>query len=190
MDFLAENNPCGQTLLRLVSRGNAIIAEILRLSEFVPPAFRLEGKDQGRYADIIFDFGYFNSAEYYDNKIETNVVSFRVHVLWLSTLPGYLLKWDVLDNLPLLGYLVEFHVLDWLSTLLVYLLKCHVFNAYATWVPARVSWAWLSTLPGYLVECHVLDCLHSAWVPASVPCVWLYMLLGCLVEFLLFDRFW
>lgn len=76
MDFLADNNACGQTLLRLVSRGNAIIAEILRLSEFVPPAYRLEGKEQGRHADILFDFSYFKSAEFYDNKIETNVVSF------------------------------------------------------------------------------------------------------------------
>lgn len=75
MDFLAENNPSGQTLLRLVSRGNAIIAEILRLSEFIPPAYRLDPKEQGRYVDIIFDFRYFNNAEYFDHKIETNVVS-------------------------------------------------------------------------------------------------------------------
>lgn len=75
MDFLAENNPCGQTLLRLVSRGNAIIAEILRLSEFVPPAFRFDPKqEQSRYGEIIFDFSYFNSAAYYDNKIENNMV--------------------------------------------------------------------------------------------------------------------
>ena len=75
MDFLAENNSCGQTLLRLVSRGNAIIAEILRLSEFVPPAFRLEGRqEQGQYAEIIFDFSYFNNAEYFDHRIQNNVV--------------------------------------------------------------------------------------------------------------------
>ncbi|XP_067928374.1 WASH complex subunit 5-like [Watersipora subatra] len=74
MDFLAENNPCGQTLLRLVARGNAITAEILRLSEFIPPAYRLESKQElGRHADIIFDFSYFNSAEYYDNIIESNM---------------------------------------------------------------------------------------------------------------------
>lgn len=75
MDFLAENNPSGQTLLRLVSRGNAIIAEILRLSEFIPPAYRLEAKDQGRYSEIIFDFRYFNNSEYYDHRIESSVVS-------------------------------------------------------------------------------------------------------------------
>lgn len=36
MEFLAEQNPAGQTLLQLVSRGNAIIAELLRLSSYVP----------------------------------------------------------------------------------------------------------------------------------------------------------
>ncbi|PIK50592.1 putative WASH complex subunit strumpellin [Apostichopus japonicus] len=55
-DFLADNNLCGQTVLKLVSRGNAIIAELLRLADFVPPVFRLETKhDQMKYADILFD---------------------------------------------------------------------------------------------------------------------------------------
>ncbi len=36
MEFLAEENDCGQTLLRLVSRGGAIIAELLRLSQNIP----------------------------------------------------------------------------------------------------------------------------------------------------------
>ena len=64
-DFLAEANGCGQTILHVVgrvrgagpaaacidlprrftasqvSRGNAIIAELLRLAEFIPPVFRL-----------------------------------------------------------------------------------------------------------------------------------------------------
>lgn len=60
LDFLAENNLCGQAILRIVSCGNAIIAELLRLSEFVPPVFRLKDKaDQQKYGDIIFDFSYF-----------------------------------------------------------------------------------------------------------------------------------
>ena len=37
MDFLAENNACGQTLLRLVAKGNATIAELLRLKVRVHP---------------------------------------------------------------------------------------------------------------------------------------------------------
>ena len=36
MDFTAKDNPCGQNLLRIVSRGSAIIAELLRLSDNIP----------------------------------------------------------------------------------------------------------------------------------------------------------
>ncbi|KAG1662783.1 WASH complex subunit 5 [Nymphon striatum] len=71
MDFLAENNDCGQNILKLVSRGNAIIAEILRLSEFIPPVFKLDNKnDQLKYGEILSDFSYFNSVELFDNKID------------------------------------------------------------------------------------------------------------------------
>lgn len=74
-DFLADNNLCGQTVLKLVSRGNAIIAELLRLADFVPPVFRLETKhDQMKYADILFDFNYFKGSEYYDHKIDSSPV--------------------------------------------------------------------------------------------------------------------
>lgn len=60
VDFLAENNLCGQAVLRIVSRGNAIIAELLRLSDFIPAVFRLKDKsDQQKYGDIICDFSYF-----------------------------------------------------------------------------------------------------------------------------------
>ncbi|XP_064486870.1 WASH complex subunit 5-like isoform X2 [Ornithodoros turicata] len=73
MDFLAENNACGQNLLQLVSRGNAIIAELLRLSEVVPPIFRLDNKaDVSRYGEILFDYSYFKATEYHENKIESN----------------------------------------------------------------------------------------------------------------------
>ena len=75
-DFLAENNLCGQTLLKLVSRGNAIIAELLRLADFIPPVFKLDNKfDQIKYGDILFDFNYFKGSEYYDNKIDSRPVS-------------------------------------------------------------------------------------------------------------------
>lgn len=60
VDFLAENNLCGQAILRIVSRGNAIIAELLRLSDFIPTVFKLKDKsDQQKYGDIICDFSYF-----------------------------------------------------------------------------------------------------------------------------------
>ncbi|KAK9513426.1 hypothetical protein VZT92_026962 [Zoarces viviparus] len=71
VDFLAENNLCGQAVLRIVSRGNAIIAELLRLSDFIPTVFRLKDKsDQQKYGDIICDFSYFKGAEYYEGKLE------------------------------------------------------------------------------------------------------------------------
>lgn len=74
-DFLAENNQCGQNALRLASRGNAIIAELLRLSDFVPQVFRLDNQqDLARYGELIFDFSYFKSAEYFENKIESRTV--------------------------------------------------------------------------------------------------------------------
>ncbi len=36
MDFLSETNPCGQSLLKLVARGSAILAELFRLSGNIP----------------------------------------------------------------------------------------------------------------------------------------------------------
>ncbi|KAM6457749.1 WASH complex subunit 5 [Liasis olivaceus] len=71
LDFLAENNLCGQAILRIVSCGNAIIAELLRLSEFVPAVFRLKDKaDQQKYGDIIFDFSYFKGPEVCESRLE------------------------------------------------------------------------------------------------------------------------
>ncbi|XP_071514464.1 WASH complex subunit 5 isoform X1 [Panulirus ornatus] len=71
MDFLAENNVCGQTLLRLVARGNAIIAELMRLSDYVPQVFRLETKtEQQKYGDVVLDFTYFKASEGFNKKIE------------------------------------------------------------------------------------------------------------------------
>ncbi|XP_067888537.1 WASH complex subunit 5 [Heterodontus francisci] len=72
VDFLAENNLCGQAILRIVSRGNAIIAELLRLSEFIPSVYRLRDKaEQQKYGDIICDFSYFKGPEYYEGKLES-----------------------------------------------------------------------------------------------------------------------
>ena len=74
-DFLAENNQCGQNALRLASRGNAIIAELLRLSDFVPQVFRLDHQqDIARYSELIADFSYFKSAELFEHKIESKTV--------------------------------------------------------------------------------------------------------------------
>ncbi|PRP74057.1 hypothetical protein PROFUN_08681 [Planoprotostelium fungivorum] len=71
IDFLAQNNICGQTILRIVSRGNSIIAELLRLSDNIPSAFRLADKDK-RYAQLIFDFQYLGKADYFEHIIASN----------------------------------------------------------------------------------------------------------------------
>ncbi|XP_014242799.1 WASH complex subunit 5 [Cimex lectularius] len=73
-EFLAKNNPCGQTLLELVSRGNVIIAELLRLKDHIPAIFKLETKqDVQKYGEILLDFGYFNSPEVVEQKIENSL---------------------------------------------------------------------------------------------------------------------
>lgn len=69
-DFLAENNLCGQTLLRLVARGNAIISELFRLSDYIPDAF-VSGSS--KYTEIIFDFKYLSNQVYYDTLIQKKV---------------------------------------------------------------------------------------------------------------------
>ena len=71
-DFLAENNVCGQNLLRIVSFGNAVIAELLRLSDYIPPVFRLDPSAVGfsKYREIIFDFDFFSqNRTVYENKM-------------------------------------------------------------------------------------------------------------------------
>ncbi|XP_067646420.1 WASH complex subunit homolog 5 [Eurosta solidaginis] len=73
-EFLAENNACGQSLLQIISLGNSIIAEILRLKDYIPDIYRLESKaEQRKYADIILDFSYLKIAEAQEQKIEENV---------------------------------------------------------------------------------------------------------------------
>lgn len=75
MDLLAENNVCGQALLRLVARGNSIIAELMRLSDYVPQVFRLETRaEQQKYGDVVLDFTYFKAADGFNKKIENSSV--------------------------------------------------------------------------------------------------------------------
>ena len=68
-DYLAENNQCGQTLLRLVARGNAIISELFRLSDYIPAAFTTSNK----YTEVIFDFSYLSNQVYFDTLIQKKV---------------------------------------------------------------------------------------------------------------------
>jgi len=72
MDFLAEANGAGQLLLRLVSRGNAILAELLRLSDRIPQAYRPESSQE--YASLIFDFSFFNREELLEKRISDDPI--------------------------------------------------------------------------------------------------------------------
>ncbi|GMH56588.1 hypothetical protein TrST_g9055 [Triparma strigata] len=71
-DLLAQDNLCGGTLLRIVSRGSSIIAEMLRLKDNVPECFREEGGGEGEgkgFAGLMFDFTYWKSPEDYETKV-------------------------------------------------------------------------------------------------------------------------
>jgi WASH complex subunit strumpellin len=75
MDFLDEENIAGQTLLRLASRGSAIIAELLRLSDNIPVVFLpLPSPEVEKYKEILFDFKYLKSSDAYEAKIDKDTV--------------------------------------------------------------------------------------------------------------------
>lgn len=69
-DLLAADNLCGQTLLKIVSRGNSIIAELMRLSYHIPKVF-VNPKDprQAKYLQVLFDFKYLRAPDGYENRI-------------------------------------------------------------------------------------------------------------------------
>ena len=74
LDFLHPDNVCGRTLLTLVARGSAILAELLRLSNHIPPALT---SPDSKYAPILHDFRYLKSPELYDQKIDHDVAPDR-----------------------------------------------------------------------------------------------------------------
>ncbi|PAA47126.1 hypothetical protein BOX15_Mlig019935g2, partial [Macrostomum lignano] len=63
---------CGRNLLKIVSSGSSIISELLNLSAFVPNAFKQEtNAESQRYHEIIFDFEYLRTPEFFENKIQS-----------------------------------------------------------------------------------------------------------------------
>ena len=56
-------------LLRLVARANANVAELMRLSDFVPKIFYLEGDDARLYDLILQDYAYFQRADLGEEKL-------------------------------------------------------------------------------------------------------------------------
>ena len=91
MDFLSEENVCGQNLLKLVSRGSAILAELQRLSDYIPkvisPLFDFlhyigilkvfygYTLDNKKYDMILFDFEYLKNVDFYEDRIQQNTVN-------------------------------------------------------------------------------------------------------------------
>ena len=74
MSFVAQDNLCGQTLLRLVARGSSIMAELFRLSENIPPAFQVQAKGgDEKYEPILFDFRYLKTQEIFERQINKSV---------------------------------------------------------------------------------------------------------------------
>lgn len=68
-----------QILLRLISRGHAIVAEIRRLSEFVPEPFLMRhNHDKRLYDNVIVDFVYFSTPEPFDQRREQDAVFTRL----------------------------------------------------------------------------------------------------------------
>jgi WASH complex subunit strumpellin len=62
----------------LVARGSAIIAELLRLSDHIPPAFLGSPDDETerrRYATILFDFRYLKNSDQFDDAIDGDAES-------------------------------------------------------------------------------------------------------------------
>ncbi len=86
MDFLHADNVAGRTLLTLVARGSAILSELLRLSEHIPPVF-LAGTGvttsggqpipplDAKHEKILIDFRYLKEPERYDSIIDNDLVS-------------------------------------------------------------------------------------------------------------------
>jgi WASH complex subunit strumpellin len=68
MEFLSVENVCGQNLLRLTSRGSAIIAELLRLADNIPNVIKEDigitasasklDPEEKKYLPLLFGFEY------------------------------------------------------------------------------------------------------------------------------------
>ena len=59
--------------LRLSSRGEALVAELLRLSDHIPRLFLLQDKaEQKAYGDVLLDFRYLKTPELFEHRIESS----------------------------------------------------------------------------------------------------------------------
>jgi WASH complex subunit strumpellin len=76
MDLTSPQNLCGQNLLRLTSRGSAIIAELNRLADNIPEGFlateTAKDPEQRKYLAVLFDFAYLRNPEDYEKRVNAN----------------------------------------------------------------------------------------------------------------------
>ena len=73
MSFIDPSNLCGQTLLRLSSRGSSLIAELFRLSNNIPAVYQEKAdKHASLERQLLFDFNYLKRPEYYERKINAS----------------------------------------------------------------------------------------------------------------------
>ena len=104
-DLLHDENICGRNLLRLASRGSAIIAELLRLSENIPEAFREEGDiadpQQRKYAKVIYDLNYLKDPQEYERRINESddLIDLDAEVQVVMLLQDYKLNHYLMMNM-------------------------------------------------------------------------------------------
>lgn len=66
-----KDDYCIEVLLKLVSRGSSILAEILRMKNYIPEVYLAEETSK-RYSNVIFDFGYLNKIDTFEDKIKNS----------------------------------------------------------------------------------------------------------------------
>ena len=62
---------CTDILLKLVSRGSSIIAELLRMKDFIPDVFT-NMEEATKFKSVVFDFTYFNKIDSNEDKIRNS----------------------------------------------------------------------------------------------------------------------
>lgn len=73
MELINRSNTCGWSLLTLVSRGSSIIAEIQRLSQYIPEDFTFSKTQVNHpYYKILYDYDYFGQEAEIEKEIESS----------------------------------------------------------------------------------------------------------------------
>lgn len=88
-------------LLRLSARGEALVAELLRLSDHIPPLFSLADKaEQKLYGDTLLDFAYLKTPALYEHRIENSAeLIARDGEVWEAHEPLICRVYDLFDSI-------------------------------------------------------------------------------------------